>query len=255
MQNPNGDLNKAISDIIEKTQKSSSTLGRISQNNVTFITKIKEGLVKIQESVNILKTKNFGEIGNKIQELTSQLQQQTQELSQAKSELANNQSQTEQLMQTNEQLKQELNSSQTNNGKLESERNNYQNQLHELIRSQQPLITKIGELNLLIDQNIQQLEAYANDAVDSSVINQIQEVNNAIEEVLNQVNTTNVTRGGRRRRRTKRKSHRKIKKHIKTKRKRTIKGGWKYKDDDSTSSYSKNISSSVKSSAKSKKSK
>ena len=255
MQNENGDLNKAISDIIEKTQKSTSTLGRISENNTTFISKIKDSLIKIQESVNILKTKNFGEIGNKIKELTNQLQQQTQELNQVKSDLALNQGQTEQLMKTNEELKQEINNSKSSNSQIESERNNYQNQLHELIKSQQPLITKIGELNVLIDQNIQQLEVYANDAVDPSVINQIQEVNNAIEDVLSQVNTTNVTRGGRRRRRTKKKSQRKRKKLIKTKRKRTIKGGWKYKEDDSISSYSKTISSSGKNSSKSKKTK
>ena len=163
-------LSGAVDALIEKTQKSTKMIAAITENNTTFLNNIREKLKAVRENLVRLQGMNAGQSAQQIRDLNAQILQQVQELAANKDALAEQLRQIQALTNERDACNTNLDGEKQNSAKLSTERESYQDQLHALIQSQQPILARITELNQLVDTNMTQLQQFVDNAADPTII-------------------------------------------------------------------------------------
>jgi len=223
-------LSDSVNELIEKSTKSTAMIRAITENNTTFLNNIREKLKAVRANLVRLQGMNPGQSAQQIRDLNAQIQQNTQELTTSREELARMIAQIEKLTNEKNDCDSNLDVEKQNSAKLTEERKSYQDQLHALIQSQQPILARIAELTKLVDDNMAQLQQFVDNAADPTILTEIDAANNTINELVEQLNQPQA--GGKRKSRKKRKT-----------RTRKQRGGWMYKESASSSNYSNRIPS------------
>ena len=228
-------LSDSVNELIEKSTKSTAMIRAITENNTTFLNNIREKLKAVRANLVRLQGMNPGQSAQQIRDLNAQIQQNTQELTTSREELARMIAQIEKLTNEKNDCDSNLDVEKQNSAKLTEERKSYQDQLHALIQSQQPILARIAELTKIVDDNMAQLQQFVDNAADPTILTEIDAANNTINELVEQLNQPQA--GG------KRKSRKRNKKGTRKQRGGKQRGGWMYKESAVSSNYSKRIPS------------
>lgn len=248
--NPNT-LNSSLEQLIDKANNSKTSIQQYFTNNTTFLKNLREKVGGLREKIERLKAIDFSGSSRQLVELRQQLQDQTNELNSVRGQLTELDERARQLAQQNEEVQKQLQQTNASKQQIEREKQQFQQQLNDIAALQSPLMTKMNDLNLKIDENIGLLNTYTNNSIGEDLLPELEEMSNSVGEIIEAINRGqegNTRRGGsRRKRKTKRKNNRK-------KKTRKYYGGWKYSDSSSGSSSYKSLVSSGKSSSTRKKS-
>ena len=191
MNNNNFDpntLNASLEQLIDKANNSKTSIQQYFTNNTTFLNNLREKVGGLREKIDSLKAIDFSGSSRQLVELRQRLQEQTNELTQARAELNSLNERAAQLAQQNMDVQRQLQEANASKEQIEREKQQFQQQLNDIARLQSPLMTKMNDLNLKIDENINLLNNFTNNSIGEDLLPELEQMSNSVGEIIEAIN-------------------------------------------------------------------